>query len=200
MGIILQILKWVWRSWPLIILAVCFTAHFALINWLDFKVDATHKTFALITQLVGGLIVLYSIDSNIGIIQNKKLFALFTEYIRAFPLIKRSVVIEAKSGMIATTSMDAMLAVTRNPKTIEEKLEYLQEQINDVKRDFEHETKALKNKISQNSEKLKLKFSETKTALKQIEMKMEKVSIGGIKLQLFGVLLMVYGAVTSYIA
>jgi len=34
-------------------------------------------------------------------------------------------------------------SVIRNPKSLEEKVDYLQEQLNEVKRDFDEETKKL---------------------------------------------------------
>jgi peptidoglycan hydrolase CwlO-like protein len=163
-------------------------------------VSATHKAIALITQLVGGLLILYSIDSNIGIIKDRNLTALLTAYLREFPLVKRHFVIEAESGAMGISSFDAKITVTRSPKTLEEKLEYLQEQITNVKTDIERNTKKINDKIDQNSKKVEAKISETKSDLRSLETKIEKVSIGGIKIQFLGVLLMGYGAITSYIA
>ena len=200
MKTLLRLLKWSWRSWPVIILVVLFIAHLALVEYFCFNVSVIHKTIALITQLVGGLLILYSIDSNIGIIKDKNLLALLTGYLREFPLIKRPVVIQVQGGAVGLSSLDAKITVTRSPETLEEKLEYLQEQITNVKTDLERETKKINEKIDQNSKKVESKISETKSELRKLETKIEKVSIGGIKIQFLGVLLMGYGSITSYFA
>jgi hypothetical protein len=44
------------------------------------------------------------------------------------------------------------------------------------------------------------KIQDANSALRNLESKMDEVSTGGIKVQLFGVLLMVYGAIAGYVA
>ena len=190
----IRLLKWFWRAWPVIIILVVFNIHLTLISYFGFC--ETNKLIALITQLVGGCFILYSIDSNIGIIQNKNLVDIFFEYIKAFPLIKRPVVL-GPFTVGANCSASIEVAVTQNPKTIEDTLKYLQKQITENKIDTERRIKSLDKTINQ---KIGSNQNETKSALLEIETKMEKVSIGGIKVQIFGILLMVYGAITSYIA
>lgn len=94
----------------------------------------------------------------------------------------------------------AKVTVGRNPQSIDEKLEYLQEQINEVKRDLEQESKGLNEKIDRQSKEISEQIQDAKMALRSLESKMDEVSIGGIKVQFFGVLLMVYGAIAGYAA
>lgn len=199
MRAIKNILKWIWKAWPIIIILPCLIIHYELIHYFEPYADTIHKTIALIVQIVGGLLVLYSIDSNIGIIKDKKLTALFTDYLKSFPLIKKSYVIEAKSGAMSVTGLDAKLKVIRKPKTIEDKLNYLQEQIDSLEKTIDKKAEALDSKIKNISEKLNADVSETKKAIEHIETQIEQVSIGGFKSQLFGLLLLLYGAITSYI-
>jgi hypothetical protein len=86
-----------------------------------------------VAQLVGGLLILYSIDSNIGVIKQKSLLSILTSYFKEFPLIKRSVVIDAQCAVIAVSGGKAKITVGRNPQSVDEKIEYLQEQINELK-------------------------------------------------------------------
>ena len=123
-----------------------------------------------------------------------------TNYLRECPLIRRSVVVGAQAGSYGISGAKAKLTVGRNPKSIEEKLEYLQEQINEARRDFEQEIKGLNQTIDANSKEMKTKIEATQTALITIGSKMDEVSIGGIKIQLFGVLLLIYGSISEYFA
>ncbi|RFC33088.1 MAG: hypothetical protein DID91_2727703235 [Candidatus Nitrotoga sp. MKT] len=101
--------------------------------------------------MVGGLLILYSIDSNIGVIKQKSLYSILTDYFKEFPLLKRSVVIELQGAAIVMSGGKAKVTVGRNPQSIDEKLEYLQEQINEVKRDLEQKSKGLNEKIDRQS-------------------------------------------------
>ncbi len=92
----------------------------------------------------------------------------------------------------------AKFTVGRNPQSVEEKIEFLQEQINELKRDLEQESKELNEKIDRKSKEMSKQIQEAKSGLRILESKIDEVSTGGIKVQLFGVLLMVYGAIAGY--
>lgn len=200
MSTILPLLKWSWKLWPGIVLLVLFLFHLSLIYYFCLNAGTINKSIALVSQIFGGLLVLYSIDSNIGVLKGNSLFEMFMNYLRECPLIRRSVVIEAQAGSYGISGAKAKLTVGRNPKSVEEKLEYLQEQINEVRRDFEEETKELNQKINANLKEMNTKIEATQTELRTIESKMDEVSVGGIKIQIFGVLLLIYGSISDYFA
>lgn len=199
-GVLLRLIKWSWRAWPILVLVFLFCAHLLLLNYFSQWANFINKLASLVSQLAGGLLILYSIDSNIGIIKQKSLFSILTDYVKEFPLLKRSVVIQLQGMTMVVSGGKAKLTVGRNPQNIDEKLEYLQEQINEVKRDFEQEAKNLNEKIDCQSKEINAQIQDAKGALRSLESKMDKVSTGGIKVQLFGVLLMVYGAIAGYAA
>jgi len=200
MNELIRLLKYIWRAWPVIIILFILTFHILLIRYLMLPPVTTHKTISLFSQLFGGLLVLYSIDSNIGIIKRKNLYDIFRAYLKEFPLIKRHVTIQAHSGAMTLTGGKVKLRVTRNPKTLDEKIEYLQEQLNEVRREVETETTELHKKIDTRAEAIDARLNDTQETIKNIETKIEEVSIGGIKIQIFGLLLVVYGSITGYIA
>ena len=200
MGTLLRLIKWSWRAWPILALIFLICGHLLLLNWFSQSAGLINKTASLVAQLVGGLLILYSIDSNIGVIKQKSLLSILTSYFKEFPLIKRSVVIEVQGAAMAMTGGKAKITVGRNPQSVDEKIEYLQEQINELKRDLEQESKELNQKIERQSKEMNAQIKDAKSALRNLESKMDEVSTGGIKVQLFGVLLMVYGAIAGYAA
>lgn len=101
---------------------------------------------------------------------------------------------------MAMTGVKAKITASRNPQNIDEKIEYLQEQINKLKRDLEQKSKELNQKIEHQSKEMNAQIQDAKSVLQNLEFKMDEVSTGGIKIQLFGVLLMVYGAIAGYVA
>jgi hypothetical protein len=195
-----RLIRWAWRAWPVLILAALLCAHFMLLYCFSQHSEFINKTISLTSQLVGGLLILYSIDSNIGVIKQKSLLSLLANYFSEFPLIKRSIVIELQGAAMAVSGGKAKITVGRNPRSIEEKIEYLQEQITEIKRDIEQESKELNEKIDRQSKEMCVQIQEAKSGLRVLESKMDEVSTGGINGQLFGVLLMVYGAIAGYFA
>jgi hypothetical protein len=170
-----------------------------VIQYLGLNASATNKLLSLCTQLVGGLVILYSIDSNIGVINKNTLLSMFAQYFRECPLLKRSVVVEVQGLAMGISRMRGKLSVIRNPKSVEEKLVYLQEQIDGLKREYEEEVKDLRQAFESRSKEMGTHIQETKLKLRDIESKMDEISIGGIKVQVFGVLLMVYGSICGYL-
>jgi hypothetical protein len=121
---------------------------------------------------------MHSIASNIKIIKDKTISSIFANYVQEFPLRKRSYVLEAQGTSTEMSDVArAKLTVVRHPKYIEEKIEYLQEQIFEVKRDTEQETNELRTKIDDLSKLMSAKTQETKAALGDVESKIEKVSV-----------------------
>lgn len=176
-------------------------AHLLLLGQFPQGTVLINKSITLVTQLIGGLLILYSIDSNIGIIKQKSLLTLLANYFREFPLIKRSIILEGQVASMAITGVKGKIPFGRNnPQSVDEKIQYLQDQIDEVRRDFEQETKDINEKIDHQAKETKAKIQESRSVLRNLESKMDEVSTGGIKLQLFGVLLMVYGAVSGYAA
>lgn len=200
METLLRLIKWLWRAWPILVIGFLFCAHLLLLNYFSQSAGSINKTASLVSQLVGGLLILYSIDSNIGVIKQKSLFSMVANYFKEFPLIKRDVVIQLQSGVMTISGGKPKISVSRNPQSVDEKIEHLQEQINDLKRDLALESKELNEKIDRQSKEMNEQIQNAKVALRTLESKMDEVSTGGLKVQLFGVLLMVYGAIAGYAA
>ncbi len=204
MQTILRLIKWLWRAWPVLIPLAIVCVHLLLIYYFGLNARVTNKTISLFSQLGGGLLVLYSINSNIGIMKGKNIFSSLANYVivyfSEFPLFKKSTVIELQATSMSISGGKAKATVVRNPKFIEEKIEYLQEQINEVRVELEREAKELTAITDRLSHAISAQTQETTSALRTIETKIDNVSIGNIEYQLFGVFLIIYGSVSGYFA
>jgi hypothetical protein len=69
-----------------------------------------------------------------------------------------------------------------------------------VKHDLEQKHKDLGDRIESKSKELNSQIEEVKASFGSLESKLDEVSTGGIKIQLFGVMLMVYGAIAGFFA
>lgn len=198
MSTLCRLLSWTWRAWPVLVIVLVVCGHLILRNYFPEDAECINKTASLVAQLIGGLIILYSIDSNIGIMNQKSLLSMLKSYFEEFPLIKRSVVIELRGLEVKLSGGMGKVIIGRNPQTIDEKIQYLQEQIDQIKLDIEQESKELNKKIEQQSGEMNAHIQDARSALKNIKSKMAEVSTGGVKVQLFGVLLMGFGAIAGF--
>jgi hypothetical protein len=197
---IARIGKWAWRAWPLIAVVFVGAAHFVLIEALGFDPHRTNQAIALATQLSGGLFVLYSIDSTIGIVSGTSLTKDMLRYLREFPLIKRNFILRAEPGRLSISGGRARLSVGRNPANTEEALAYLQEQINEIRRDVKEDFEDVRKLITEKTEKLAERLQSVEASLSDIKKTVTEVAVGGVKLQVLGVLLVIYGSITAYAA
>jgi len=195
-----EILIWLWRLWPAICVFILLLVHVTLIYYFPISKSDIHKTIALFSQITGGVIILYSIDSNFGIIKNLNLLGVFKNYMSDFPLIKHTLDNKMKATSHISAGCDAIITLDRHPQTIEERLEYLQEQITEIKQEFYTQTNKLSVRIDTVKNGLKKDIQESNSELDRVKRQVEVVSIGGLKTQVLGVLLVLYGSVAGYVA
>ncbi|WP_156885322.1 hypothetical protein [Acidihalobacter ferrooxydans] len=198
MGTLLRLTKWACRAWPVLVIGIIVCAHLLLLNYFSQWDDFINKTAALVSLLVGGLIILYSINSNIGIIKQKSLISELSNYLKEFPLIKRPIAIELQGTAMTISAIKSNISVDRKAQSTDEKIEYLQERINEVSRELEQESKELNKKIDHLTNNMSTQIQDAKTSLRGLESKMDEVYTGDLKVQLFGVLLIIYGAIAGY--
>jgi len=159
-----------------------------------------NKIISIGFQIGGGFLILYSIDSNIGIVNNNSLFTLLTSWFKSFPLIKRAyTTLQADPTSIKVGSY-GKIRVGGPGRTTEEHIKYLQKQIDWLKDDFNEEVKNLKGLITRLKQRMNNELPEIRTAIGSVDRKITEISVGGIRHQVFGVLLMIHGAVANYLA
>lgn len=186
--------------WPVLIPVILATFHYlgfvhSLVDWVEIN-----KIIPPVFQVVGGILILYSIDSNLGIANNTSLYSVLANYMRSFPLIKQHHTLEVDFPMHIFTGLSPKVRISGSTNTLEEKVAYLQKQIEWLKEDLEDELKVINTKMAKSENKTDGAINEIKTQLGSVENKVTDLSIGGLKTQIFGVLLMIYGAAVSYYA
>jgi len=197
---ILVLVKWFWRAWPILVPVALLIAHYITINFCKLDIIQFNKIASLSLQILGGIIVLYSIDSNIGIINNESLFIIIKKWVTSMPIFIKPVTLQVDSTRHTMTAHPAKLRVGNSTDTIEGKIKYIQQQIEWLKEDLNDEVKHLKDSIQNTDKRISKDVSDIRARVNLITNKVEKVSIGGFKVQFFGVMLMIYGSVVSYYA
>ena len=191
------LINWSLKAWPILASAIIGYLHYYVVSNYNVDVPEVNKTSSLILQITGGLLIVYSIDSNIGIVSNKSIVGLAWRWLISIPIFSKSVVINAGT---AELKMQGVSVKARggfvSTDTIEGKIENLQQQINWIKEDLNDEVKNIKNFHAKSEKTLITKINKLATLVNETDIKLNKVSLGGINIQLFGILLMIHGSIS----
>jgi len=190
---------WLLRAWPFLATGALLAAHYSVYVYTPGKIAAINKVAASALQVIGGLIVLCSVNQNIGLFKQQSLLAMAAEWFRTFPLIRRSVTINVEGACLAVVGGEADITVTRKCNTIEEKLADLERQIHECRQLVLDKEKKLKDKIGHVEASLREKIAQNGKQIAKVKLLLHESVVGGISAQVFGVLLVIYGAVVGLI-
>jgi len=194
-----RVMRWFRAGWPLFTFLSVVALHMACLSAFAPQGQFVNKLVGAGLQVSGALIVLASINSNLGLFRSHGLLSRFSAWLREFPGLFRpsaGVSLSAEFGMGMTGS--ATLS-TSGPKPS-----------NDIAR-LEAMIAALEAKLTKRVDEIHTRISETREELlalsraneqmiQKLKIQLEEVTVGGFKQQFFGVLLATYGAFVSVFA
>lgn len=193
----MKLIRWLARAWPFVMLILIASIHYNIINFIPHKnIEMVNKAISAVTQIFGGIIVLISINSNLGLFQSNNLLTLLKNWLKSFPYFKNHQVITCSVNMNAPASSNSGEGhVEQLCNTLEEKVEESMRQIKEIRQLVYRKERELSGQISSVENSLKYKIYENQNQIIQLNGLLSKTAIGGIDLQIFGVLLVIYGAV-----
>lgn len=197
----MNLVRWIWRAWPLLVVCGVSAVHFAVLGALPAHSVQINKIAGTLLQVIGGLVVLHSVNESLGLFKGQSLWALVVAWLRQFPF-RRKVhhVLMAGIGHAGAFGGTAKISVERAATTIDERVDRLERQVVDLRRELNRSTAAVHQRIDDVRTELSTTLSTHKIALDQLASNLEKATVGGFKQQAFGVLLALYGAGTSVFA
>lgn len=193
-------ISWLLRAWPVLLLAPIAFAHAAALWSFPGNAVWVNKITGTVLQVVGGLIVLYSVNTNLGLFRDQHFGSVIIGWFRSFPLFRKPVTINVSDVASITISGSARISVRRGTDTLEEKVAELERQLGEFRLHVNEDIQAANERISQVHAGLSKTVAANSATLNQLSSRLELAAIGGFKQQAFGVLLAVYGAVTSVFA
>jgi hypothetical protein len=202
-------LKWIFiKGWPVFMFIPISAIHLLLMfspcfnsDFLCYDNSQINKFISFLMQLSGGLLILISIDSNIELFKNNSLVGMMKSWYEIRPWNKQEKP-KGVEGSISFTIQGPQFNGRgyQQPSTIEGKLELLQTKIDWINEDIKKNQKitgeklqSLESAISQNNINQSQQVNNLKNDLVQS-------SVGGVKFQVFGVLLVFYSSVLSFFA
>ncbi len=200
MNALFQLILWLWKAWPLWAVIMTGVFHYAVYYSFPANGELINKIVSFLLQLVGGMIVLYSVNENMGMFKRGSLLSLIGQWFKSFPLIKRSVTLSVNGSGSAVASGSPTITTKRKFNTVEERLDELERQIDESRQLIFEREKIVMERISSVQSALESSISQNSKAIQDVRKLLDDSLVGGIKAQLFGVLLVLYGAVLRLIS
>jgi uncharacterized protein YoxC len=194
------LLPWLLRAWPVLALAPLFIAHYFAITLLPSSPEAVNNVVGSVLQFTGGLLILYSIDQNLGLFRDESFFSTILSWFMSFPIKRNIVVRSPASSMHAAMSTAAGLTGFLPASSIEERVKELERAMQTLRDNLRGEVERLNARIANAQNEFTQSVDATNAKVASLAKRIEEATVGGMKLQAFGVLLALYGAVTSVFA
>ncbi len=199
--------KWIWRGWPVIVILLIVLTHQLSSQlpcipnfscWSNQQVDR-FMSFAL--NLTGGGFVLYSIDSNLGVFRKGGITTLFKKWVKSCPLIKgEPLVINAQTTLSISTALAGEITPNEAPQSIEDLYKYTQAQLTSIRGNIKEQRRLTDEKIDTLSSEVAADNADINKKVSTVNQQLQSVAVGGFKLQLLGVMFVVYGSYLSFSA
>jgi chromosome segregation ATPase len=191
---------WFLRAWPVLAMALIGCAHVFAITQFPSETVFVNKLTGTFLQIVGGLIVLHSVDANLGLFRNHSLATAVVAWLRECPIFVRNVTISGSGAAACAASGSATVTVTRAATTIEERVAEVERRLDELRSEVTAQNSAIHTRIEEVKSELSSSISSNQAALNKLSEQVEKATVGGFKQQAFGVMLVIYGATTSVFA
>lgn len=195
-----SLLFWLLRAWPVLALVPIAFAHAVAHELFPAETVMVNKVTGTTLQVVGAIIVLYSVDANLGLFRGQHFGNIIVGWFKSFPLFRKSVTVSVSGCGGMAIAGSARISVRRATNTVEEKIAELERQFDEFRQHFNEDIQAVNARVAQVHTELSEAVATNTATSNQLSSRLELATVGGFKQQAFGVLLAVYGAVTTVFA
>jgi hypothetical protein len=184
------------RPWPIWTLAVIslVVAYFG--TWtVSGASPGFNKIAGAILQALGALLVLISLDGNVGLFKGRGLIAEIMLWARDYPRKPHTIYLEATGCSQGNSSTGGV--VTVRPTTIDQRIAELERVVVELRTLILKGHGELTDAIAAARVEAKNANNQTALAVRSLESKLVVSAVGGVKVQAFGVGLALLGSVLS---
>lgn len=153
----MKLINWLSKAWPFIIVTFLGALHYNAIKIVpNDNIEFLNKVIASFTQVAGGLIVLSSINANLGLFRQISLMCIFRGWLKSFPYFRRIENITGSGNCeMPCCTVSAEGHTSKRCNTLEEKIEEAQRQIDELRNILYRKERELLSKINQIDNTLK---------------------------------------------
>lgn len=189
-----RLIPWVLEAWPVLAFLLMVTSHRALLNYFPGHGETADRIVGALLQAVGGLLVLYSVNQNLGLFRRRGLFGSIAAWLRSFPVKRPVKVVSASASASASVSASATLIAGTAYSTLEQRVGAIERQLEDLRKKQSEEIATISRRIIEISGRFDEQGRKLSERISELGNQLEVSAVGGFKLQIFGVLVALYGA------
>lgn len=190
--------KWVSSAWPLWGTLLVIGVHQGLLTSLPSKTESINESLSIGLQVIGGLLVLHSIDSSLGLLRGESIPRVIIQWFRTCPVWSKRKVVEARMSATLDITASFQGRVKRQANSLSERVTELELQMEEMHQDIVKRERAILKLVSDTKEELSARAGSNEVELRDIKAKVDGTVLGSIKQQAFGVVIAVYGAGLGY--
>jgi hypothetical protein len=189
------------RTWHYIYIFFFIYLHSLLMTIFPSSTNIVNTTIASLSQFIGACCVLFQINNNLKILQNKDLIKSIKNFIRFFPKKSKTQTTVNLQGAPISLSMNlsGTFESISQPDDLGGRINLLSKRIDELNKKIDKNREDLTNKINRNQIKNNEFKTEIKNELKKINLNIEDTIVGEYKLAVFGVIMIIYGILVPII-
>lgn len=195
-----RLTPWLMRAWPVLSLAPVATCHAIALWAVSADSVFVNKLVGMSLQVIGGLLVLYSLNDNLGLFRSQSLKSAIVGWFKDFPRVLKPIFAYANILESADATSAIVGTVTHMPNTLQERVTEIERKLAEIQIQIALEVQAINVKIEDTKSDLGNQINETSAKVIDLSKRLEHAAVGGFKFQALGVLFAIYGAVTSVFA
>lgn len=196
-------LRWLFvDTYPISLLPVILLLHMITFILYPNATATINKTLSNVLQFIGLIFVIKAINDNTRIIGRSSLLNLLSIWINANPLRTRRGNLTVQVGAAGELNMAGQVTpvLIRKRETLEEKLDFVFEEIKRLEREIGRTADKLTNRINGLQRSISDLDARYNKELEGIEGRLSDVFVGGAKEEVFGIACIFYSLIVSFFA
>jgi hypothetical protein len=193
-----EILVWLWRFWPFLVVLSVDLVHLSLYSIIGGTWQNVNKVISCGMQLIGGSVVLFSINANIGTFRQYGLFTVLKKAWAERPWKVRQEIHGETLIALASATSSATGHVSSIYTSLEERLLDIERRITECHALIFEREAVTNSRVDIVKAEILTSLDKHESRLTHLTQRVEKSLAGGINPQVFGVFLAGYGIVLGY--
>jgi outer membrane murein-binding lipoprotein Lpp len=176
-----EIPAWLLRAWPVLALIPVVAIHWIALIEFSATSQLVNKIIGMLLQTSGGLLVLYSINDNLGLFRSQSLLATVVTWLQSFPLVRRSVTVNLQGVSAIALAGSATASISQNFSTLEDLVKFLEQEVLAVRQELKAGLVEATRKLESVKSELGSRIDATSTKVTELTHKIERATVGGFK-------------------
>ena len=195
-----HLLPWFLRAWPVLAFIPVGLVHATAHRIFVTDTVLVNKIAGMSLQILGGLLVLYSVNDNLGLFRAQSLKATMIAWFKDFPFVRRPIFMSFGGSLSDGFKASVSATVSSIGVTLEERITELERRLQELQNQLQREILNINSRIQTERAEFQQQIAAVSSNMTDLSKRLEHAAVGGFKLQALGVLLAIYGAITSVFA